>query len=81
MTGAMCCELGPHYVDMYDDSKKTKNLEDAMYRFGKTGGDVDDGSVNSAFYSNDEDDSNLDETNKKRMMCLRRRKNIMNRGD
>ena len=46
--------LGPRYVDMYVDSKKTKNLGDEMRRFGEVGGDVDDGSVDSAFYSDDE---------------------------
>ena len=42
---------------MYVDSKNTKNLRDKMRRFGEAGVNVDDGSVDSAFYSNDEDDS------------------------
>ena len=59
MTGAMRRSLDPWYVNMYVDSQKTKNLWDEMRRFGEAGGDVDNGSVNSAFYSNDEDDSDF----------------------
>ena len=51
-------------MDMYVDSKKTKKSRDKMRHFGKAGGNVDDGSVSLVLYSDDEDDSNLEEMDK-----------------
>ena len=66
---------------MYVDSKKTKNVGDEMRRFGEAGGNVDNGSVDSAFYSDDEDDSDLEETDKERKMhCKKKGKDNEQRG-
>ena len=45
MTRAMCRELGPLLI--YVNSKKAKNLGDKICRFGKAGGNVNDGSPGS----------------------------------
>ncbi|KAL7536950.1 hypothetical protein ACHAXR_007506 [Thalassiosira sp. AJA248-18] len=64
--------LGPRHADMYSD-RKTKELEKELRCFGEAGGAMDDGSVDSAFYSDDEDDSDLEETEKERKMRRKRK--------
>jgi hypothetical protein len=64
--------LGPRRVDKYSDGKKTKDLDESeMRRFGEAGGDMDDGSVDSAFYS--DSDSDMEETEKERKMRRKRK--------
>jgi len=65
--------LGPRRVDKYSDALKTKDVDkEEMRRFGEAGGDMDDGSVDSAFYS-ESDDSDLEETEKERKMRRKRK--------
>lgn len=65
--------LGPRRVDVYSDKRKTKLIDgDEMRCFGEAGGAMDDGSVDSAFYS-DDDGSDLEETEKERRMRRKRK--------
>jgi len=67
--------LGPRRVDKYSEARtKTKDIDggDEMRRFGEAGGAMDDGSVDSAFYS-DSDESDLEETEKERKMRRKRK--------
>lgn len=77
LTGALVFRraLGPRRVDMYSNSKnRTKNVdENEMRRFGEAGGDMDDGSVDSAFYSDRDDDSDMEETDKERKIRRKRK--------
>mmetsp|Transcript_33334 Transcript_33334/g.80621 ORF Transcript_33334/g.80621 Transcript_33334/m.80621 type:complete len:774 (-) Transcript_33334:271-2592(-) len=62
--------IGPRRVDGYSDAIGTKDVDKAeMRRFGEAGGDMDDGSVDSAFYS----DSEEEETEKERKMRRKRK--------
>jgi len=55
-------------------SDKTKDVDgEEMRRFGEAGGDMDDGSVDSAFYSGSDSDSDLEETEKERRMRRKRK--------
>jgi hypothetical protein len=65
--------LGPRRADKYSDARKTKDVIDKeeMRRFGEAGGAMDDGSVDSAFYSDAESD--LEETEKERKMRRKRK--------
>ena len=64
--------LGPRRADKYTDTRKTKGLDaQEMRRFGEAGGAMDDGSVDSAFYSDSESD--LEETDKERKMRRKRK--------
>ena len=64
--------LGPRHVDVSSDALKTKDVgKDEKRRFGEDGGDYDDGSVDSAFYSDSDDD--LEETEKERKMRRKRK--------
>ena len=65
--------LGPRRVDKYEAALKTNKVDkDETRRFGEAGGDMDDGSVDSAFYS-DSDDSDLELTEKERKMRRKRK--------
>ena len=66
--------LGPRRApDKYADSRKTLQLDDdEMRRFGEMGGHMDDGSVDSAFYSDQDDGSDLEETERERRMRRKR---------
>ena len=65
--------LGPRRVDKYEATLKTNKVDkDETRRFGEAGGDMDDGSVDSAFYS-DSDDSDLELTEKERKMRRKRK--------
>lgn len=58
--------LGPRKVDKYRQLQKTGLVDIGdERRFGEMGGDVDDGSVDSAFYSSDEDESTDNSTKDK----------------
>jgi len=66
--------LGPRRVDKYTDGLKTKDVDkEEMRRFGEAGGDMDDGSVDSAFYSESDSDIDLEETEKERKMRRKRK--------
>mmetsp|Transcript_1786 Transcript_1786/g.3618 ORF Transcript_1786/g.3618 Transcript_1786/m.3618 type:complete len:774 (-) Transcript_1786:263-2584(-) len=70
--------LGPRRIvgaadDYKDHRNRTKDVDDAeTRRFGEAGGAMDDGSVDSAFYS-DASDSDLEETEKERKMRRKRK--------
>jgi hypothetical protein len=58
--------LGPRKVDRYRRLQKTGLVDVGNERrFGEMGGDVDDGSVDSAFYSSDDEDYENDGTKSK----------------
>jgi len=64
--------VGPRRVDKFSTSNKTKVVASGeMRRFGEAGGIMDDGSVDSAFYT--DSDSDLEETEKERRMRLKRK--------
>lgn len=65
--------LGPRQVDKYSDYlRKTGNLDsEEMRQFGEAGGAMDDGSVDSAFYSDSDGDE--EETDKERKMRRKRK--------
>jgi len=65
--------LGPRRVDKYSDAlRRTGNIDsDEMRLFGEAGGAMDDGSVDSAFYSDSDGDE--EETDKERRMRRKRK--------
>jgi len=65
--------LGPRQVDKYSDYlRKTGNISpEEMRQFGEAGGAMDDGSVDSAFYSDSDGDE--EETDKERKMRRKRK--------
>mmetsp|Transcript_33036 Transcript_33036/g.69326 ORF Transcript_33036/g.69326 Transcript_33036/m.69326 type:complete len:604 (-) Transcript_33036:674-2485(-) len=65
--------LGPRRVDKYSDAvRRTGNVDsEEMRRFGEAGGAMDDGSVDSAFYSDSDGDE--EETDKERRMRRKRK--------
>ncbi|KAL7518738.1 hypothetical protein ACHAWX_003547 [Stephanocyclus meneghinianus] len=67
--------FGPRKVDHYRKSMKTRNIDSyEQRRFGEMGGDLDDGSVDSAFYSDaDEDDFKEGVTPKDKERRMRRK--------
>jgi hypothetical protein len=67
--------FGPRKVDHYRMSMKTRNIDSCeQRRFGEMGGDLDDGSVDSAFYSDaDEDDFKEGVTPKDKERRMRRK--------
>eukprot|EP00804_Cyclotella_cryptica_P026172 CCRYP_009765-RD/>CCRYP_009765-RD protein AED:0.17 eAED:0.17 QI:465/1/1/1/0.71/0.62/8/239/692 len=67
--------LGPRKVDHYRKAMKTRNVDGyERRRFGEMGGDLDDGSVDSAFYSDaDEDDFKEGMTPKSKERRMRRK--------
>merc|ERR1711966_372979 len=63
--------IGPRRVKS-STSDKIKDVDSGeMRRFGEAGGTMDDGSVDSAFYT--DSDSDLEETEKERQMRLKRK--------
>jgi hypothetical protein len=63
--------LGPRRVDKFRDAK-TKEIDvEESRRFGEMGGDMDDGSVDSAFYSDSDDD--VEESEKEKKMRRKRK--------
>ena len=68
--------VGPRRVDKYREGNTTKLLDEEC-RFGEAGGHMDDGSVDSAFYSDSDDDE--DEQDKK-MRRKRKEKDDMQKG-
>ena len=75
LTGAFVFRraLGPRSVDKFSDFNKTKDIsKDETRRFGEAFDD--DGSVDSAFYSDhDDDDSDMELTEKERKMRRKRK--------
>lgn len=64
--------IGPRRVDPLSSANKTNEIAgDELRHFGEAGSDVDDGSVDSAFYT--ESDSDMEETEKERRMRLKRK--------
>jgi len=66
--------IGPRRVDKFSSSNKTEVVASGkMHCFGEVGDNLDDGSVDSAFYT--ESDSDMEETEKERRMRLKRKEN------
>lgn len=73
--------LGPRLADGYRASG-TKDVDgDEARRFGEAGGDADDGSVDSIYYSEDDTDSDVEETEKERKMRRKKKEKADEQGN
>lgn len=72
--------MGPRRLDVYKDANKTKRVDtDGRRKFGEAAGPTDDGSVDSAFYSEDDAFSDdHDKRHKRKHKDLQKGKSLRN---